>query len=101
MLMAEDYGRAPDPHDGGTTPMRVYEMWLAEMEAGSPGYGTPSARGHRLMRIEDKLDEMVAIVPGANPDAFAAALTAAVNHPDFLAALARAVNDDAARRLAE
>src|SRR6185295_9018199 len=30
--MAEDYGRAPNPNDGGTTPMRVFELWLAEFK---------------------------------------------------------------------
>lgn len=53
--MAEDYGRAPDPHDGGTTACRVMDVWLAEEETTSPGYGTPTARTKRLQGMTDAL----------------------------------------------
>jgi hypothetical protein len=101
------YGLGGDPGDQRNTNSRMVDVWVGEMEpphttpGAFHGYGTPTNRTKRLIRIEDKLDDMAAIIPGANPDAFAAALAAAVNHPGFLAALAKAVNDDHARRMAE
>jgi hypothetical protein len=59
-LMAENYGRAPDPNDGGTTAMRAFELWLGEFEAKAAGYGTPSPRSARLARIEASLTSLQA-----------------------------------------
>lgn len=62
MAMAEDYGRAPNPNDGGTTACRMVDVWLGEEETTIPGYGTPTARTKRLMDMTDTLARIEARV---------------------------------------
>lgn len=55
--MAEVYGLAGDPGDGRTTPTRVVDLWIGEQEAtGVKGYGSPTARTARLIRMEQKIN---------------------------------------------
>jgi hypothetical protein len=56
--MAEIYGLAGDPGDGRTTPTRVVDLWIGEQEATAKGYGSPTARTARLMRIEAAVMEV-------------------------------------------
>jgi GH25 family lysozyme M1 (1,4-beta-N-acetylmuramidase) len=61
--MADVYGLGGDPGDQRNTNSRVVDLWVGELEMPSPGYhgyGTPTPRTGRLMRIEAGVAQAVA-----------------------------------------
>lgn len=54
--MADVYGLGGDPGDGRNTNSRVVDLWVGELESTAKGYGSPTPRTARLVRLEAKLD---------------------------------------------